>query len=251
MKETLGSTPPARRQWRRTLRRGLFWTTVGLAAAALAYALDQRVLASAIGISPIAVGVVLGLVPLPALGVGLRALARALRLRGASELAATVAAHLAERLPGDYVVLSHYAPRDDAAAEVAVVVVGPPGVIVVEPRGESGEVICYQDHWYRKTSQTRSRALYDSPSNRARWNATRVRSDIATGGFLNTRIEGVVVFTRAKIGDVSSSSVPVLAGMDAALSYLTRSDPRVETSPERTRALADALVGPIRLAVAS
>src|SRR5206468_515338 len=83
------------------------------------------------------------------------------------------------------------------AAEVAVVIVGPPGVIVVEPRGETGEVICYQDHWYRKTSQTRSRALYDSPSKRAQWNATRVRSDIATGGFLNTRIEGVVVFTRA------------------------------------------------------
>ena len=74
---------------------------------------------------------------------------------------------------------------------------------------------------------------------------------IATGGFINTRIEGVVVFTRAKLGDVSSSGVPVVEGLDAAVSYLTRYDPRMETSAERTRALADALVGPIRLAIAS
>ncbi|TMF64983.1 MAG: hypothetical protein E6I20_06815 [Chloroflexi bacterium] len=251
MKDTLGSTPPTRRRWRRTLRRGLFWTALGLAAAALAYALDQRALASAIGVPPFVVGVLFSLVPLPALGVGLRALARALRLRGASELADAVAKQLEGRLPGDYVVLSHYAPRDDGEAEVAVVVVGPPGVVVVEPRGEAGEVICYQDHWYRRSSRTRSRALYDSPSKRARWNATRVRSDIATGGFINTRIEGVVVFTRAKLGDVSSSGVPVVEGLDAAVSYLTRYDPRMETSAERTRALADALVGPIRLAIAS
>src|SRR5207247_11168529 len=52
MKDTLGSTPPTRRRWRRTLRRGLFWTALGLAAAALAYALDQRALASAIGVPP-------------------------------------------------------------------------------------------------------------------------------------------------------------------------------------------------------
>ncbi|TME96811.1 MAG: hypothetical protein E6I40_02860, partial [Chloroflexi bacterium] len=78
MKDTLGSTPPTRRRWRRTLRRGLFWTALGLAAAALAYALDQRALASAIGVPPFVVGVLFSLVPLPALGVGLRALARAL-----------------------------------------------------------------------------------------------------------------------------------------------------------------------------
>src|SRR2546425_1205375 len=134
MKDTLGSTPPTRRRWRRTLRRGLFWTALGLAAAALAYALDQRALASTIGVPPFVVGVLFSLVPLPALGVGLRALARALRLRGASELADAVAKQLEGRLPGDYVVLSHYAPRDDGEAEVAVVVVGPPGVVVVEPR---------------------------------------------------------------------------------------------------------------------
>ena len=251
MKETLGSTPPTRRQWRRVLRRGLFWTTFGLGAAALAYALDQRALASAIGLSPVVVGVVLCLVPLPAFGVGLRALARALRLRDASELADAVGLQLAERLPGDYVVLAHYAPRDDAEAEVPVVVVGPAGIIVVEPRSEGGEVICYQDQWYRRTSRTRSRALYGSPSQRARGNAARVRSDIATDGFLNTPVEGVIVFTRAKIGDVSSSSVPVVASVDAAVGYLTRADPRVATSADRARALADALVGPVRLAVAS
>jgi hypothetical protein len=179
--------------------------------------------------------IVFGLVPLPALGVGLRALALALRLRGASELADAVAADLQDRLPGDYVVISHYAPRDDGAEEVPVVVVGPPGVVIVEPRSESGEVICYQDH----------------PSKNARWNALRVRSDIATGGFINTPITAVVVFTDATLGDVSSSSVTVLAGLDAALGYLTRFDPRVDSSPERTRALTDALVGPIRLAIAS
>src|SRR2546428_5165294 len=110
MKDTLGSTPPTRRRWRRTLRRGLFWTALGLAAAALAYALDQRALASAIGVPPFVVGVLFSLVPLPALRVGLRALARALPPPGASELAHPVAQQPQGRLPGGYLVPSHHAP---------------------------------------------------------------------------------------------------------------------------------------------
>src|SRR3989442_1579246 len=82
MKDTLGSTPPTRRRWRRTLRRGLFWTALGLAAAALAYALDQRALASTIGVPPFVVGVLFSLVPLPALRVGLPPSARGHPLPG-------------------------------------------------------------------------------------------------------------------------------------------------------------------------
>src|SRR2546428_930325 len=191
MKDTLGSTPPTRRRWRRTLRRGLFWTALGLAAAALAYALDQRALASAIGVPPFVVGVLFSLVPLPALGVGLRALARALRLRGASELADAVAKQLEGRLPGDYVVLSHYAPRDDGEAEVAVVVVGPPGVVVVAPRGAADEVICYQDHCHRTSPRTRPPPQYAPPTKPPRCDTPRRRDITTTGGFITPRVEGV------------------------------------------------------------
>ena len=87
-----------------------------------------------------------------------------------------------------------------------------------------------------------------SPSQRARWNAARVRSDIATGGFVRTSVEPLVVFTSASLGDVSSSSVPALAGVDAMVDRLVRG-PRADGTPARTRGVADTLAEPVRLAV--
>jgi hypothetical protein len=87
-----------------------------------------------------------------------------------------------------------------------------------------------------------------SPSQRARWNAARVRSDIANGGFVRTPVEPVVVFTSASLGDVSSSSVTALAGMDAIVDRLVRGA-RTDGTPARTRALADTLAEPVRLAI--
>src|SRR2546428_5829780 len=106
MKDTLGSTPPTRRRWRRTLRRGLFWTALGLAAAALAYALDQRTLASAIGVPPLLVRALFSLRPLPPRGARVRALPQAPPLLITPVLGAPVAKPLRGRLAGRSLVPS-------------------------------------------------------------------------------------------------------------------------------------------------
>ena len=245
----LGSVPPIRRRWRRTLRSGLFWTALGLGSASITYALNMDVAARSLGFDRTLASVFLALVPIPALALGVHGVALSLRLRAASLLADRTADYLSEHLPEGYVVVPHYGPRDGGDEEVAMVVIGPPGVVVIEPHDEPGEVLCHEDHWYRKQKFGLGRRISGmSPSQRARWNAARVRSDIAAGGFVRTSVEPLVVFTSASLGDVSSSSVPALAGVDAMVDRLVLG-PRADGTPARTRGVADTLAEPVRLAV--
>jgi hypothetical protein len=165
---------------------------------------------------------------------------------GRARLAERTATYLGERLSTDYVVLARYAPRDVSSDVVPLVVLGPHGVLVVEPRDEEGALVCYQDHWYRRTAPGVSHPLSDSPSKRAHANAARVKGDLASGGFIYTPVEGVVVLTRGQPDDVGSSCVPVIAGMDGLVRHL-ETHTRHDSSTEHTRALVGALARPIRL----
>jgi len=120
-------------------------------------------------------------------------------------------------------VVPHYGPRDGADDEVPMVVIGPPGVVVIEPRDEAGEVVCREDDWYRLRKFGVGRRFHGpSPSQRARRNAARVRGDIAVDSS-RTSVEGIVVFTSAHLADVSSSSVPALEGLPAIVDRLVGS----------------------------
>ena len=223
----LGTVPPARRRWRRTLRAGLFWTALGLGAATISYALSLDVAARSLSFDRKFAELFFALIPIPPLALGVHGLALALRLRAASALADRTASYLAEHLPEGYVVVPHYAPRDGVDDEVPMVVIGPPGVVVIEPRDEAGEVLCYDDNWYRKQKYGVGRRFHGpSPSQRARWNAARVRGDISVDP-AHTPVEPVVVFVTAHIADVSRSSVTAIEGLPAIVDRLVRgpSDP--------------------------
>ena len=167
-------------------------------------------------------------------------------IRPRARLAERTAAYLGEHLSADYVVMARYAPRDGSDV-VPLVILGPHGVLVVEPRDDEGGLVCYQDHWYRRSAPGVSHPLSDSPSKRARSNAARVKSDLSSGGFIYTGVEGVVVLTRGQPDDVGSSCVPVIAGVDALVRHLEQ-HVKGDGSPEHTQALVGALSGPIRLA---
>jgi len=167
------------------------------------------------------------------------------RVDARGRLAERVAEHLRRSLPEDHIVLSPYAPRD-RAERIPIVVVGRLGLFVVEPRDDEGDLVCYQDHWYRRVGPGVAHALSDPPSLRARRNAARVRSDLGTGGFINVPIEAVVLLTRGRPDDVRSSCVPVVAGVDAIVRYMLRGIPEAPHA-ERTRALAGALATNIKL----
>lgn len=218
----MGSIPPSRRRWRRTLRAGLFWTALGLGAATISYALTLDVAARSLGFDRRFAEIFFSLIPIPPLALGIHGLALALRLRAASALADRTAAYLEDHLPGGYVVVPHYGPRDGAEDEVPMVVIGPPGVVVIEPRDEAGEVVCHEDLWYRRQKYGVGRRFNgQSPSQRARWNASRVCGDISLDS-TRTPVEAVVVFTSAHITGVSSSSVPALEGLPAIVDRLVR-----------------------------
>jgi hypothetical protein len=216
----LGSIPPERRRWRRTLRAGLFWTALGLGTATISFALSVDMAARSLGFDRRFTEIFFALIPIPPLALGVHGLALALRLRAASALADRTAAYLCDHLPEGYVVVPHYGPRDGADEEVPMVVIGPPGVVVIEPRDEHGDVVCREDHWYRVRKFGVGRRFQGpSPSQRARWNAARVRGDIAVDSS-RTSVEGIVVFTTARLADVASSSVPALEGLPAIVDRL-------------------------------
>ena len=144
-------------------------------------------------------------------------------------------------------MLVRYAPRDMSSDVVPLVILGPHGVLVIEPREEEGVLACYQDHWYRRTGPGISHPLSDSPSKRAHANAARVKGDLASGGYPYTPVESVVVLTRGRPDDVGSSCVPVIAGMDALVRHL-EVHAKHEGSTAHTSALVGALSGPIKLA---
>jgi hypothetical protein len=164
-----------------------------------------------------------------------------------ARLADRVALYLKEQLPEDHIVLARHAPRD-GGERVPIVIIGRHGLVIVEPRDDEGDLVCYQDHWYRRIDGGVAQSVADPPSLRARANAARLRRDLGTGGFLNVPVEAVVLLTRGRPDDVRSSCVPVIAGLDALVRHLL-SQAAVPAAPERTRALASALDHAITLAV--
>lgn len=161
-------------------------------------------------------------------------------------LANKIASYLRGQLPGDFLVLARYAPRD-GGDRVPVVIIGRGGLVIVEPRDDEGAFVCYQDHWYKAIGVV-AHALGDAPSLRARDNGVRVKRDLGTGGFINVKVDALVLLTKGEPVDVRSSCVPVIAGLDPLVRHLLQRASAVP-APEDTRALAEALAHPIKLSV--
>lgn len=228
------------------MRAGLFWTALGLGAATISYACDPQLADQSLGFDGTLSTIFFTLVPIPALALGVRGLALALRLGKASDLAGRTAAELAERLPNGFVVVPHYRPHDGGEDEIGLIVIGPSRVFVVETCDDRGEILCSEDQWYGRRAYGVGRRLRGgSPSQRARRNAARVRRDVASGGFLHTEVEPLVLFAHGRLVEAAGSSVPAFDRMDALVERLA--DEPEDASAYRTGALANALVGPVRL----
>lgn len=217
--------PRARARFDMLLARGIALVAVALLAAAVLHLF---------GLPP-----ALALTPLVLLVPGAIFLARSLDERRHVEGADRVARQLRGGLGDDFAVLSRYRPREGEDREVDVVVVGPTGVFAVEVRDLPGDLVCYQDVWYRR-GEKQSARLPDSPSRIARWNASRVRADIATRGYAKTAVSPVVLVARGHLVDVASACVPVVEGLPALVAHLAHRD-GTAFSPQRTQAIAETL----------
>jgi hypothetical protein len=161
-------------------------------------------------------------------------------------LADKIASYLRGQLPGGYLVLSRYAPRD-GGERVPVVIIGRSGLVIVEPRDDDGAFVCYQDHWYKAIGVV-AHSLGDAPSLRARDNGIRVKRDLGTGGFINVKVDALVLLTKGEPVDVRSSCVPVIAGLDPLVRHLLQRGSTV-LEQEDANALAAALDHPIKLSL--
>lgn len=240
----IAARPRARLSWHVPLRAGLLWLVLALASSALASRLDAAAIAELVGrsgaqVPALAVLLVLTLAPLVPLFLGVRGLFRAIRERGHGRGAGRLAKHLRRSLPPEFTVIGPYLPRDSGDGEVDVVIVGPTGVFAIELQELGGALYCYQDAWYR-AGRGRAVPLEDSPSRTATWHARRVGADVAGAGFTRTPVQPVIVFTRARLLDVATSSVPAVAGVEALVAHVTRPG---FASPQRAHAIAHVLAG--------
>ena len=238
--DTVDAVPARLPRWRRHLRATCFWASLAGFTIVLAHELAADVAAA--------------LLATPATIFALREAARMFRLRRAHAQAARTASALRAALPDGFVVLAGYEPRDGVDRDAGIVVVGPTGVHVIEPREAAGGLACHQDAWYRTDPSGVLRRIAASPSQEARENAARVRSDISSGGYIRMPVDGAVLVIGGPVTGAASASVPVLEGIPAAVAFLERpmrlSSPNDRVPAERTRALVDALLGPARLATA-
>jgi len=227
-------------RWRRHLRAACFWASLAGFTIVLAHELAADVAAAVLAT--------------PATVFALRESIRMFRLRRAHGRAARTAAALRAALPDGFVVLAGYEPRDGVDRDAGIVVVGPTGVHVIEPRETTGGLACHQDAWYRTDANGVLRRIDGSPSQHARENAARVRSDISSGGYIRMPVDSAVLVTGGPVTGAASASVPVLEGIPAAVAFLERpvrsAESHERVPAERTRALVDALLGPSRLATA-
>ncbi|GAC1696268.1 MAG: hypothetical protein NVS9B6_03090 [Candidatus Limnocylindrales bacterium] len=240
MEDARVDIPAARMpRWQRHLRSSCFWASLAGFTIVLAHELATDVAAAVLA--------------MPATLFALREAGRMFRLRRAHTRAARTATALRAALPAGFVVLAGYEPRDTVDRDAGIVVVGPTGVHVIEPREATGGLACHQDAWYRTAGNGVLRRIDSSPSQEARENAARVRSDISSGGFIRMPVDGAVLITGGPVTGAASASVPVLEGIPAAVAFLERlrpSTPGERVPVDRTGALVAALLGPSRLATA-
>lgn len=224
------ATRPVR--WRRNLRAACFWFALALGASAIAKELA---------------GSLVYLLAVPPFALAIREAIRALGAREGGKLAERVSDRLTSALGPEYIVLTEYAPRDGGRV-VPVIVVGPSGISAIELLGEDAKYGCYNDGWHRVEAQGLHH-LVDSPSRRAREDATRVRTDISGGGHIRTKVNAYVLIERGTGDDCASSTVPVVCGIDALAERLRSRTPRSEAAARQVQAVADALTRPLAIAV--
>jgi hypothetical protein len=223
------TTRPVR--WRRNLRAACFWLALGLGTAAIAKELA---------------GPLVYLLAVPPLALAIREGIRALGARDSGIVAERVSDKLTTALGPEYVVLTEYPPRDGGAV-VPVIVVGPSGISAIEPLGDIAKYGCYNDGWHRVDPQGLHH-LADSPSRRAREDATRVRTDISSGGHIRTKVDAYVLIERGVGDDCASSTVPVICGIDALAERLRSHATSSEATARQVQAVADALTRPLAVA---
>lgn len=224
------ATRPVR--WRRQLRAACFWLALALGSAAVAHELA---------------GAAVYALAVPPLLLALREAVRAAAARADGRIAERIADRLGAVLGPEFVVLTEYAPRDGSAI-VPLVVVGPSGIFTIEPLADDAAYGCYRDGWHRIEPQGLHH-LADSPSRRAREQATRVRTDISGGGHIRTAVEPLVLIERGTGADCASSPVPVVCGVDALAERLRRHAAQT-VSARQVRAVTDALIHPLAVATA-
>ncbi len=226
------------RRWSAWLRSGLYTIGTGVATAALVAELasqtDPRVRAglTTAPVAAIVLGIVLLVRALPRLARTSRLRRLAIRVRGA--------------LPEEFALLYEYLPHDSGDDAVDLVLVGPTGVFAVVVCEASGSVSCYDDTWYRRQGAAAWR-LRESPSRVAHRNATRLRADVQSGGFVRTAVEAMVVFPYADVAEISGCSAAIAQGVDAMIDQVRHWN-RAPLSDQRARAIARTLSGTLGIA---
>jgi hypothetical protein len=95
-------------------------------------------------------------------------------------------------LPDEYNVISNWKPESSKEGDADMIVVGPPGILVLEVKTWTMPVVCESDKWYIVRSNGYRKAV-KSPTKQAKRNAKLVENHIG-GRSAKCKVIPVVVF---------------------------------------------------------
>lgn len=73
-------------------------------------------------------------------------------------------------LPDTYVAITNYVVRETARGDIDILLVGPPGVLVIEVKRYAGQIVYEYGKWWRRQSRTWKTRIPKNPSAQARGN---------------------------------------------------------------------------------
>ncbi|HEX5503028.1 MAG TPA: nuclease-related domain-containing protein [Thermomicrobiales bacterium] len=162
-----------------------------------------------------------------------RARRRARRFAAGERGEDALAAALARDLPDDYTLYRNLR-LPGYRTDLDAVLLGPPGVVVLENKAYRGEFVLYHDRWYRADSDGDLRPWRSSPTRQAADNAARLAAWLAQQRLDAVPVYPLVVLSSGVVREERrrpAAPVVPLAGAAPAILAL----PRARRLPRRAR----------------
>lgn len=152
-------------------------------------------------------------------------------------------------LPKEWVILNDVVlePEPDEFTQIDHVLVGPPGVFLIETKAWDGAFTGYKDYWKRKQGGGWVRCSSPTKQNKRHFDLFVKWLSRESPNMLPLEPEQwifpLVVFTRAKWLRVDQCSMPVFDGALSLTFYIRKKTKELRLSPEQIDIIAGALAG--------
>lgn len=134
--------------------------------------------------------------------------------------------HAKFRLSNEWVIINDVVlePEPDQLTQIDHIIIGPPGLFIIETKAWNGSFTAYRDNWKRRSGKAWVKC--SSPTKQNLYHTKAIAKWLEGTGILNIDapskdwIIPVVVFTKAKWLKTTDCSMPIFQGISELIEYL-------------------------------